>query len=241
MTGTQWNAAVVTIVVALAAPAFGDTGSKKAADFTKTERAPFAAGGTIRIDHSYGELSVEGWDRAEVELTVTKIPNDFYDTDEPGHAEKQANNVSVAFQRKSNTEIDVSTEVAHFNRWTHPFGPKGHVAMEYRLRVPRHSNLVIHHGNGEVMVSGVVGDIDAKGNAGDIALVLPETAQYSIDAKSSFGTVWCDFTGKHRQSWTKTEYNVAGQAGAHKITVRMGRGGIEIKGSPVEAQPPASQ
>jgi hypothetical protein len=241
MTATRWNAATVAIAVALAAPAFGETGSKKPSDFTKTERAPFAAGGTIRIDHSYGELSVEGWDRAEVEMTVTKIPNDLYDTDEPGHAEKQANNVSVAFQRKSDKEIDVSTAVAHFNRWTHPFGPKGHVAMEYRLRVPRNSNLVIHHGNGEVMVSGVVGDIDAKGNAGDIALLLPETEKYSIDAKSGFGTTWCDFGGKHRQSVMKTKFEVAGPAGAHKITVRIGRGGIEIKGSPAEAQPPVSQ
>ena len=241
MTVTRWNAATVAIAVALAAPAFGETGSKKPTNFTKTERAPFAAGGTIRIDHTYGELSVEGWDRAEVELTVTKIPNDLYDTDEPGHAEKQANGVSVGFKRTSDTEIDVSTAVAHFNRWTHPFGPKGHVAMEYRLRVPRHSNLVIHHGNGELMVSGVVGDIDAKGNAGDIVLLLPDTAQYSIDAKNSFGTVWSDFDGDHHHSLTKTRYDAAGPAGAHKITVRIGRGGIEIKRSPVEAQPPVSQ
>lgn len=240
MTGTRWNAVAVAIAVALAAPAFGEAGSKKPADFTKTERAPFAAGGTIHIDHSYGELSVEGWDYPEVELTVTKIPNDIYETDEPAHAEKQANGVSVAFQRKSDTEIDVSTAVAHFRRWTNPFGPKGHVAMEYRLHVPRHSNLVIHHGNGQVMVSGVVGDIDANSNAGDIVLILPDTAQYSIDAKNSFGTVWCDIEGNHRHTLTKTRYNVTGPAGAHRITVRIGRGGIEIKRSPVEAQPHVS-
>jgi hypothetical protein len=241
MTVTRWNLAAIAISLSLTAPAFAETGTKKPADFTKTERAPFAPGGTIRIDHTYGELSIEGWDRAEVEMTVTKIPNDLYDTDEPGHAEKQANHVSVAFQRKSDTEIDVSTAVEHFNRLTHPFGPKGHTAMEYRLFVPRHSKLVIHHGNGEVMISGVVGDIDASSNAGDIALLLPQTEKYSIDAKSSFGTTWCDFDGKHHQSWMKTAFSADAPAGAHKITVRIGRGGIQIKGSPSEAQPPASR
>ena len=91
------------------------------------------------------------------------------------------------------------------------------------------------------MVSGVVGDINARSNAGDITLILPVTAQYSIDAKNSFGTVWSDFDGKHHHSLTKSEYSTAGSAGAHKITVRIGRGGIEIKSSPAEAQPPVSQ
>ena len=102
------------MVVALAAPAFGQTGSKKPTNFTKTERAPFAAGGTIRIDHTYGELSVEGWDRAEVELTVTKIPNDLYDTTRTRPCGEAGHGVSVGFERTSDTEIDVSTAVAHF-------------------------------------------------------------------------------------------------------------------------------
>ncbi|MEI9971806.1 MAG: hypothetical protein WDO73_06970 [Ignavibacteriota bacterium] len=231
---------LAAVAAAIAAPAFGETGSRKLVDITKTQSAPFQPGGTIRVDHTYGELSVEGWDRPEVELTFTKSPDGLYGAKEQDEAGKLAENVSVTFDRKSDSEIDISTAVAHFRRWTHPFGPKGRVALEYRLRVPRNSKLAIHHENGEVMVSGVVGDIDATGNAGDIVLLLPETEKYSIDAKNGFGTVWCDIEGDHRHGLAKSEYTVAGPAGAHKISVRMGRGGIEIKGSPAAAQPVAS-
>jgi hypothetical protein len=225
------------LAVSAAAPLFGETGNKTLVEITNTQQVPFQSGGTIRVDHSYGELWVEGWDRPEVELTVIKSPNELYGAKEQAAAAKRVENVKVSMDRKSDRELEIATAVFHFSRWTHPFGPLGGVIMKYRIRVPRNSKLVIHHGNGKVLVSQVVGDIEATGNRGDIVLLLPETQKYAINAKSKFGTLTCDFDGDFRHGLKSSSYTSNTPAPAHKIYVREGIGGIQIKGSPAEAQP----
>ena len=226
--------------LAIAAPAVGADTGHRLVHKSSTQLVPFQAGGTIRVNHSFGELWVEGWDRPEVEITVTKSPDRRYGAKDQAEAARRAENVHVTAERRSDTEIRISTSVSHFSRWTHPFGPMGGVVLYYRIRVPRNSKLVIHHENGEVMVSNVTADIEATGRAGDIVLLLPEPDKYSIDAKSKFGTLSCDFDGDFRHNLTGSRYTQTAPAPAHRIFLREGRGGISIKGSPAEAQPPAA-
>jgi hypothetical protein len=226
--------------MAAAAPLFGESGNTNLIPVIRTQQVPFQDGGTIHLNHSYGQLWVEGWDRPEVELTVTKWPEALYGSKDQAEAAKLVENVHIAAERRSDTDLEISTSVSHFSRWTHPFGPMGKVMLEYRIRVPRNSKLVIHHDNGEVLVSNVTADIEATGHAGDIVVLLPETGKYSIDAKSKFGTLSCDFEGDFRHSLTGSRYSQTAAAPAHRIYLRMGRGGIEIKGSPAEAQPPVA-
>ena len=218
-------------------PLFGEDGNRKLVDITTTQNCPFQPGGTIQVDDSYGELSVEGWNRAEVEITVIKSPDELYGAKEQAEAAKRAQRVQVSVNRRSDRELEIATAVSHFSRWTHPFGPLGGVTMRYRIHVPRNSKLVIHHGHGEVLVSQVVGDIEVTGERGDIALLLPQTEKYSIDARSRFGTLSCDFEGEFHHGLKSSEYKRDAPAPAHKIYVREGIGGVEIKGSPAEAQP----
>jgi len=225
------------VVGSVTAPLFGADGNKKLVDITTTQNCPFQPGGTIHVDHSYGELWVEGWNRPEVEITVIRSPHELYGAKEEAAAQERAGRVQVSVNSRSDHELEIATAVSHFSRWTHPFGPLGGVTMRYRIHVPRNSKLVIHHGHGEVLVSQVVGDIEATGDRGDIVLILPQTEKYSIDAKSSFGTLSCDFEGDFRRGLKSSEYKRNAPAPAHKIYVREGIGGVEIKGSPAEAQP----
>lgn len=236
MTGKRFGAMLVAAAMGIAAPVFGEVGNKKLVDVSNTQQVPFQPGGTIHVDHSYGELSVEGWDQPTVELTVIKTPDQLYGAKDQADAAKRVEAVKVTAERKSDTELEISTTLPHYSRWTHPFGPMAGVWMQYRLRVPRNSKLVIHHENGEVLVTGVTADIEATGHAGDIVVLLPETEKYSIDAKSKFGAVTSDFDGDFRHGLTRSEYALTAPAPAHQIHLRMGRGGIEIKGSPAEAQ-----
>jgi hypothetical protein len=237
MTGKRFGAMLVAAAVAIAVPLFGEVGNKKLIEVSNTQQVPFQPGGTIHVNHSYGELSVQGWDQPTVELTVTKTPDELYAAKDQATAAKRVEAVKVSAERKSDTELEINTTPPHYSRWTHPFGPMAGVWMQYRLRVPRNSKLVIHHENGEVMISGVTADIEATGNAGDIVVLLPETQKYSIDAKSKFGAVTCDFDGDFRHGLAKSEFALTSPLPAHNIQLRIGRGGIEIKGSPAEAQP----
>ena len=57
---------------------------------THTETLSLPAGGTVRIEHSVGELGIEGWDRPDVEITVIKTTQDFYSAAD--HAKGTAEN-----------------------------------------------------------------------------------------------------------------------------------------------------
>jgi hypothetical protein len=240
MTPNRSIALFVVSAVAITAPLFGEGGNKKLVHITSSQTVPFQPGGTIHVDRSFGEVWVEGWDRPEVELTVTKSPDEPYGAKEQDRAGKAAENVKVTAERKSDSELEISTAVSHFSRWTHPFGPLGGIMMVYRIRVPRNSKLVIHHESGEVLVSGIAADIEATASAGDIVLLLPETEKYAIDAKNKFGSLTCDLEGDFRHTLMGNEYALTAPAPAHRIYVRMERGGIVIKGSPAAAQPPVS-
>jgi len=237
MTRKRLSTLLAVSALAVTAPMSADSLSTKLIHVTSTQQVPFEPGGTIRVDHSYGELWIEGWDRPEVELTVTKSPNALYGAKDQAEATKLVEKVHVTAERRSDTELEIATSVAQFSRWTHPFGPLGGVMLEYRIRVPRNSKLVIHHDHGEVLVSRIDADIEATGRAGDIVVLLPETGKYSIDAKSKFGTLSCDFDGDFRHKMGGGQYIQTAPAPAHRIYLRMGRGSISIKGSPAEAHP----
>ena len=231
----------ILAAIGMALPLFADSGNKKVFEVTSTQTVPFQPGGTIRLNHSYGYLSIEGWDRPEVEITVIKSLDNLYDAKEQGEATKRVNTVQVTAERKSDTDLQINTAVPHYSRWTHPLGSTGGVMVEYQIHAPRNSKLVIQHGTGDVSATDMTADIDATVHNGDIVLMLPESGLYSIDAKSKLGTVWSDFDGDfQRRHLMGTQYAHPGAAPAHRIFLRMGTGGITIKSSPPSAHPPAT-
>lgn len=132
---------------------------------TTTEVVSFAAGGTVRVDGSRGSVSVEGWDRPEVEVEVTRT----------------GSGIVVKSEKKSEGELEIST------RFTRRRG-----SVEYRIRVPRDCKVAIHHKDGQVLIREVTGEIEATSRSGDIVVMLPE-GKYEIDARSKLGTVYSDF------------------------------------------------
>jgi len=240
MTHKLLGVLLVLGAVGMTLPLFAE-GNKQMVEATKTQQVPFQPGGTIHLNRSYGHLAIEGWDRPEVEIVVTRTLNQLATAKEQAEAAKRLDAVGIAVERRSDTDLEITTTLPHHSRWTHPFGSTGGVTVEYRILVPRDSRLVIRHGTGDVLVTGVTADIEAQGHAGDIVLLLPESGQYAIDAKSKIGTVWSDFDGDfQRRHLTGIRYAHPAAAPSRRIYLRMGVGGIAIKGSPREAQPPAA-
>src|SRR5262245_21306335 len=109
---------------------------------TTTERLSVGQGAVIRINDSYGELNVEGWDRPEAEITVIKsMPYDYT----PSRREtitEHLNRIGIRTERKSDRELVISTTLEDRHS---PFSPplpaktKGHLMLEYEIHVPRDS------------------------------------------------------------------------------------------------------
>jgi hypothetical protein len=195
-----------------------------------TERVEFAPGGTIQVNGSAGELNIEGWDRAEVEVTVTRST---YRADTPRDqdlAKRQLDAIKVTTERKSPAELVVNTAFPIRSFWAKVARRRPDVQMDYRIRVPRDSKLVLRLSTGDVVVYDVAGDIDASVRTGDILMQLPAAGQYSFDAQCRFGGVYSDFAGSyHVGHLTSERFAQSAPAPARKIYLRVGTGGINIQ------------
>jgi len=227
----------LTVVPLLAAEGAAENGPRQPFEVTSTERTPFAPGGTISVNGSYGYLAVEGWDESEVEVTVIKSTNGFYEPSQKQQEEQRFERVRVVTERRSDKELAITTNppvrkrIFLFPRPLLP-SPRHGMTPDYRIHVPRNSQLVVHHDNGYVWVSDVTGDIEVRSHTGDMIVMLPDPGPYSIDARTALGSVSSDFVGKGRRYLAGTHFDFAGAAPPRRIFLRMGSGCITIKSGP---------
>ncbi|MGH9661130.1 MAG: hypothetical protein ACRD96_21460, partial [Bryobacteraceae bacterium] len=154
------------------------------------EQFAFAPGGVVAIVDSFGVLSIEGWDRPDVEVWVTKKTRKEY-TD-PGKGVEELDRVVVTPVKESDARFVVTTEFPSRNLFTRPLRGKTNVELEYKIRVPRYSSLHIKHDIGEVRIKDVAGSINATARIGELSLTLPD-GDYHIDARKRIGEVSSDF------------------------------------------------
>jgi hypothetical protein len=221
----------------LGAEGLEQTGPKRSFEAMATERVNFLPGGTIRLNNSYGYLTVEGWDEPEVEVIVTRSTDRFYEPEQKDKADQRLGQVHVVTQRRSEKELDISTTLSGRNSlfgsiWPLPHDKRG-VTVDCTVHVPRDSRLIVKHDNGYVWVNDVTGDIDVESRTGDMIVMLPDPGPYSIDARTKLGSVSSDFVGKAaRRLLVGSRYAQPNQGPSRRIYLRMGCGSIEIKNGP---------
>jgi len=170
---------------------------------TKTEHVGFPPGGTVRLKNSTGEITIEGWDQAGVEITTIKSTKDGYASSEREKASDDLDGVQIAAERRGD-ELVITTDFPRHRVFPRSslLGGTRSFDLAYRIKVPREARLVVDHDGGDVHIDGVMGDIRATARQGEITLRLPEEAPYAIDAKSDLGSVISDFPGTtKRRFW----------------------------------------
>jgi hypothetical protein len=204
---------------------------RQKAQVSKTERIDFPSGGTLRLTNSVGALTVEGWDRPDVEITTIKSTKFAYDSRDRDKAAHDLEKVRVAVERRGN-ELVVTTYFLRRRAFLpNPPGGETNFDLEYRIKAPSTARLIADHDVGEVNIDSLVGDIDVTLLQGEIMLHLPEEGRYDIHAKSDFGAVNSDFPGqqKHRR-WLIGHriVNEDSSQAAHKLNLRVGFGDVVI-------------
>lgn len=244
MTSKLASVVVPFTLLGVTLTASGEGGIKQPPQKTATERVNFAPGGTIHIDGSYGNLSVDGWDRPEVEVTVIKSLPYGYKAKRSDQGAADLDRVRIVAEHKSPPELTISTELpARKHAWMPPFTrhTTGGVGVEYEIHVPRDSRLAIHHGTGSVSVNDVAGDIDASVGRGDILLWL-RLGSYSLDARTKFGIVSSDLEGNaHNRHLIGESFTQVNPPPSHRLHLRMGFGGITLKEILPESQASAAK
>jgi len=114
-------------------------------------RYALPAGGSVAVENVQGEISVEGWARAEVEITAAKIGT--------GH-DDHLDDVRVV------TEVGVHSLTF---RTVYPPHLDKPIRVNYRLRVPRQVQLSsLRTLEGNIAVRNVEGSVDARTLSGNI-------------------------------------------------------------------------
>ncbi len=201
---------------------------KQPVQVVTTDKVEFASGGTIRLNGSVGQLNIEGWDRPEVEVTLTRYTYGEGVAARREELTKELNLIKATIQGQGTKELVITTQLPPRNAITRLFRGKTSWDVDYRIKVPRDSKLVARHDGGDLTVYDVAGDIEADDPHGSILLLVPD-AQYSISARCTWGDIYSDFDGTTTRHVTGQSFVHAAPAGAHKLDVRVGRGGIKIQ------------
>src|ERR1035441_10589892 len=91
-----------------AADAPGKAQPRQKVEVSKTGRVDFPAGGTLRFRNAVGVLTVEAWDRPDVEITTIKSTKVEVDASERERATHELDRVNVATERHGD-ELVIST------------------------------------------------------------------------------------------------------------------------------------
>jgi hypothetical protein len=235
---------LTTVILAMAAmcparPLFaGADVVGKPSEITAIDHMEFAPGGTLHIKGSYGVLNIEGWDKPEIEVTVTKSrPLRFGESPAPADDKRRLESIGIKTERTSPTEVTVTTTLAsRHGDWAPPLpaSTTNDVEADYEIYVPRDTRLVIEHGSGVVQVRWISGDIQATARRGDILLWLP-LGSYSIDATTKFGIVSSELDGEAHNRFLVGEHFIrSSPAPAHQLKLHTGFGGVTIRQIPPE-------
>jgi hypothetical protein len=201
----------------VAAHAKGDT--KKKVEVSSTQQIEFAPGGIVRIQQSYGEVLVEGWDKNVVEVTVIKTIDAKDNPQDQEKARLKLDGVKVTVAREAKNGLLISST----------FASRKGVNLVYKIKIPQQSDLFVKHTYGGVSVANVVGDMELTARIGGIDVDLLSSYQYDIDAKSKIGGVESAFEGKSKRKFLVSEtFTGDPKHEAHRIYLRVGIGGIGI-------------
>jgi hypothetical protein len=217
----------LVIAIVLALPLLADDLSRERLSTTHTERFNVPAAGTIRLENSFGEVDIDGWDRPEVEVTVGRSSEHLYDAKERTEAQRRLEGAQIRAKQDGN-DVVISTAYLPWNGM-HLLSRRSDIEISYRIKAPRASKLIIDHNSGGVNVSNISGDIRATVINGQITLALAPGGQYAIDTQCKIGDVYSDLEGHYqRRHVLGKEFGRQSTVSATNLYLRVRFGDIMI-------------
>jgi hypothetical protein len=208
--------------------AVADDLPKQKAMVTNTDHFDLPAGVALRLNNSIGQLTVTAWDEPGVEITTIKSSKVEFDPKAREKALQELGRVKITGARHGD-ELVIQSEYPKHPVLARPFTGLTDFDLEYQIKAPRNSRLMISHDVGQVFIDGMTGDIHATNHMGDVELHLPQDGQYDIDARVKFGAVNSDFPGHaQRRHWLGHEFVHRGSPSLRKLYLRVGVGDIIV-------------
>ncbi len=112
------------------------------ATLSTTQTLSFDPDGVIQIEQSFGDMEIEGWDRAEVEITTIR----------PSVAGPSA---TLTALKQGEDRLKISTGRAE----------RGRMGLQYIIKAPARATLVLHHYAGGIRFAHFAGDVEVSNPA----------------------------------------------------------------------------
>jgi hypothetical protein len=228
---------LLVIAIALVLPLLAGDRDNETLSTTRVERFSVLAAGEIRLENSFGEVAIDGWDRPEVELTVVRSSEHLSTANGRAEAQRRLDSVQVAATQNRN-DVLISTMYPPRNGFLHPLSRRSDIRIGYRIKAPRATKLIVDHHSGGVSVFDIDGDIHATVINGQMTLALRAEGRYAIDAQSKIGSVHSDFEGRDQSRRVLGEAFVReGAESAPNLYLRTRIGDIvilKLRGLPVD-------
>ncbi|MDO9487342.1 MAG: hypothetical protein Q7J32_03135 [Sphingomonadaceae bacterium] len=194
---------------------------------------PLAAGGTVTVDETWGDLDIVAWDKAQVSVDFRASSQKAYPADESAKARAKLERFGVEAKAVSADAVTV-TGINPGATLGSPFGGKSGVQMRYTLHVPRDSRLVVRHGVGNVGVKDVAGDVDVQGGTGELTLDLPLGPTTSVEASTRIGDIQVPPAmsegGTHkRRALVGARFSYVPETVERRVIARLSIGSIDIE------------
>lgn len=209
------------LLILIALPLAASDHSREPLSATQTETFHPVAAGSIRLENSFGEVDIEGWDRPDVEITITRSTERDYSAGDRAEAQRRLESVKIGAKQDGN-DVVITTSFPPRSVFLHPLARRSDVLIHYEIRAPRASRLIVHHNSGGVNVNDLRGGVDASVINGQIDVTLAP-GEYSIDAESKLGRVYSDFEGSERSRRVLGEdFSAGGKKPELMLRVRYG-------------------
>ena len=220
MKATKWCLISLLIFVTFAS---AQSIEKKRVYVTTTERIPFANGVSVHLKDTFGEVHVEGWEREEVEISLTRGTQRDYELAAHTKEQQRLEKVKVVVTKDGSGGLLIETKNMPFM--------KNNFWLEYKIKVPQAIFLKVKHSIGEVRIKNIIGDIEATVRIGEMTVELPEKERYDVDARAKIGDVESEFGGQYnRQKLLGAKLTEeAKRSEPHKLYLRVGIGEVTVK------------
>jgi hypothetical protein len=196
---------------------------KKRVYVTTTERIPFANGVSVHLQDTFGEVRVEGWERNEVEIELTRGTQKKYSASEEAREKRRLEKVKLALKNDNAGGLLIETKNMPFM--------KNNFALEYKVKVPQAIFLKVKHSIGEVRIKNMLADIEATVRIGVLAVEMPENARFDLDARTKIGEVESDFGGQYNRPKLlgAKMLDETKRSELHKVYLRVGIGEVQVR------------
>lgn len=223
--------AAVSAALLLAAPALAADDAAIAVE--RSLKVPLAAGGTVTIDETWGDLDILAWDKPEVSVDFRASSQKSYPAEESAEAREKLERFGVEAKAVSADAVTV-TGINPGATLGSPFGGKSGIRMRYTVHVPRDSRLVVRHAIGNVGVKDVAGDVDVQGGTGELTLKLPLGPNTSVEASTRIGDIQVppalDAGGTHkRRALVGERFSYVPATVERRVIARLSIGSIDIE------------